>query len=332
VARLVDGGAANGVEWGLVMTKNLGFASALVTTLACACSSSSTHPQTTKGDASVAEGGGKEGPVPVLPAVPDACPALQTGTMSIDGASVKLWVGQRQADQKGSILLYWHGTGSAADEVGAFMNTAANPIVDEITAEGGVVASFETTNGKGDNTGNNVWYTGDYDVADIIVACAAQQLNIDTRRIYAAGCSAGGLEAGTAAILRSSYLAAVVPNSGGHILPGSIAFQDPNHIPAVMTTHGTYANDVVGIHFIDWSKALDRQIIGSGGQAVDCTTPNGHCMILFHPEVISPDLVVAAQWQFLKDHPFGQTTNPYANGLPSVYPSFCAQVTVGGDQ
>ena len=28
-------------------------------------------------------------------------------------------------------------------------------------------------------------------------------------------------------------------------------------------------------------------------------------------------------WQFMKDHPFGVTPEPYANGLPASFPSYC---------
>lgn len=273
-------------------------------------------------------------PEPQLPAAPASCPVLQTGTVNVLGVDVQMFVGQKQSDKKGPVLFYWHGTGSFSGEISTFLNTTGNPILDEIQSEGGIAASFTATIGTGDNTGNNVWFTGDYDVADAILACAVQQLNIDTRRIYAAGCSAGGLESGTMALERSSYLAAVIPNSGGHILPVSIPFQDPAHIPAVMTVHGTYDNDVVLIHFSDTSHHLDQEIVGAGGLSLDCEHPNGHCMIFSPTTIPSADLideVSRAQWQFLKDHPFGTKVDPYTGGLPAVFPSFCQDVNVSGD-
>jgi len=319
-----------------VSRSSVALAPALLFTLALGCSSSSDGKQVTEQHVSDAGPSSTySGPEPKIPAAPDVCPVLQTGTVSVLGKDVKMWVGEKQPDKKGPVLFYWHGTGSTADEISAFMNTAQNPILDEIQQEGGIAVSFTDTIKTGDNTGNLVWYTGDYDIADVILACAVQQLNIDTRRIYAAGCSAGGLEVGTMALMRSSYLAAVIPNSGGQILPGNATFDDPSHVPAVMTAHGTYANDYVILHFIDWSKKLDQEIVGAGGMAVDCTHPNGHCMI-FPPasgtNTIDPGEVIAAQWQFLKDHPFGVSKDPYADGLPSSFPSFCEKVSVGGDQ
>ena len=88
--------------------------------------------------------------------------------------------------------------------------------VSEITGEGGVVASFSTSTAMGTDTGDAVWYTGDFAMADQILACAVQQLNIDTRQIYTAGCSAGGLQAGAMVCSRSSYLAARDAELGRH--------------------------------------------------------------------------------------------------------------------
>ncbi len=288
--------------------------------LSLGCSSDSNNKGTAKpslssdaGDKGTANDTEDEGPEPKLPAAPASCPTLQTGMVSIANAQVEMFVGTKQTDKKAPILLYWHGTGSTADEIKIFMQ----PMIDEVVAAGGVAASFTNTVMTGTNTGNLVWYTGDYDVADAIVACAIQQLNIDTRRIYAAGCSAGGLESGSMAFARSSYLAAAMPNSGGDIL--ITTFDDPTHMPSVITAHGSYAQDFVAIHFQDTSLAEDQTISNMGGFAIDCNHGGGHCG--------APQDLIAAQWQFVKDHPFGIQEDPYANGLPSTFPSYCTKVT-----
>ncbi|HEX4340862.1 MAG TPA: hypothetical protein VH062_33370 [Polyangiaceae bacterium] len=251
------------------------------------------------------------GPQPKLPAAPADCPTLATGTVNVLGQPVELWVGDKQPGKKGPVLLYWHGTGSTADEIKAFMS----PMLDEIQAEGGIAASFTTTLGTGTTTGNNVWYTGDYDSADVIVACAAQQLDVDVKRIYAAGCSAGGLQAGSMVAARSSYLAAAMTNSGGDLLVST--FDDPTHIPSIITTHGNFDQDFVVVHFSDVSKHTDQVIADMGGFSVDCDHGGGHCG--------APADDIAAEWQFVKDHPFGVSVDPYANGLPSTFPTYCTK-------
>ena len=74
---------------------------------------------------------------------------------------------------------------------------------------------------------------------------------------------------------------------------------------------------MVIVHFSDVSKNTDQTIANLGGFAVDCDHGGGHCG--------APPEAVAAQWQFLKDHPFGVSTDPYADGLPSSFPSYCTK-------
>jgi hypothetical protein len=52
-----------------------------------------------------------------------------------------------------------------------------------------------------------------------------------------------------------------------------------------------------------------------GGFVVNCDHGAGHCE--------SPPEVIAAQWEFLKAHPFGVTPEPYRGGLPATFPSSC---------
>ena len=153
-------------------------------------------------------------------------------------------------------------------------------------------------------------------MADHILACAVEQLNIDTRRIYTGGCSAGGLQAGAMVYSRSSYLAAAMPNSGGVIFP--FPMEDPGHVPSLITTHGAAGVDVVVIDFSDTSATMDNDIAGMGGFVVNCDHGGRHCG--------SPSAVKEAQWQFLKDHPFGVSPDPYAAGLPASFPSSCVAI------
>jgi predicted esterase len=258
-------------------------------------------------------GGSMEPPMtagePKLPMAPAMCPMIATGNITVLGQQVRLWVGEKKSDQKGSIFFYWHGTGGQPTEA----MSGLGPALQEIQAGGGVVASFSTSTSMGTNTGNNVWYTGDFAMADQILACAIQQLNIDTHRIYTGGCSAGGLQSGAMVYGRSSYLAAAMPNSGGVVRMNML--EDTTHVPALITTHGAMGSDMVIVEFTTTSLNECMDIAKLGGFVVDCDHGGGHCQ--------SPATVKAAQWQFLKDHPFGVTPEPYAAGLPSSFPSFC---------
>jgi hypothetical protein len=112
---------------------------------------------------------------------------------------------------------------------------------------------------------------------------------------------------------RSGYLAASMPNSGGSFVR---QLQDPTHIPAVITAHGSCA-DMVVIYFSNTSHDLASAVATAGGTAVDCDHGGNHCG--------APAALVAAQWQFLKDHPFGFTSDPYAGGFPASFPTYCTK-------
>ena len=265
------------------------------------------------------EGGAPSGAAvePILPQVMGTCPMLTTGFVTIQGISVQVWAGTKQAEKKAPMVVYWHVTGgTSAEAVGGIGMPQA--VADEITGAGGVIVSPQNTTGMGNNTGNDVWYTGDFPIADQLVACAFQQYNLDDHRIYTMGGSAGALQAGIMVFQRSNYIAASLPNSGGYTIGGD-TFQNPMHIPSVMTMHGAQGVDVVIVDFSQQSLYLDGLVATAGGFAVDCDHGGGH--------VGAPDNLKTAGWQFLKDHPFGVSPEPYANGLPSTFPSYCKIIT-----
>jgi hypothetical protein len=265
---------------------------------------------------------------PVIPAPMGTCPTLtgmSGGTVTISGTAVSIWSGTK-GSTPAPIVFYWHGTGSTASEVTTFMQ----PQLTEIMQEGGLVASFSTSTSQGQDTGDGVWFTGDFAMADQILACAVQQLNINTRMIYTAGCSAGGLQSGAMMFSRSAYLAAAMPNSGGETFANEFPLENA-HVPSVMTAHGGSA-DMVVISFATASATLDMDVASRapsskppGGYAIDCNHGGGHCGIFFAPAV-DYAAYISAQWQFCKDHPYGVATDPYANGLPASFPSYCTVV------
>jgi predicted esterase len=247
---------------------------------------------------------------PVLPPISGACPAFKTGTISAGGLSgISIQVGEKKPSG-GSLIFYWHGTGSSAGEVNIMMPAAVRQ---EILAQGGIIVSPQSSlRTGGDCSGTSTFSKDDFKVADLIAACAVRDHNIDSRRIYTTGCSAGGLQAGCMASLRSSYVAAAVPNSGGITFRQTI--QDPKHVPALMTMHGG-ASDWVAVSFSQTSKTLDTQFKQAGGFVVNCDHGGGHCR--------APSALYSAGWEFMKSHPFGTSPSPYASGLTSSFPSYC---------
>jgi hypothetical protein len=215
-------------------------------------------------------------------------------------------------------FLYWHATGSSSIEASSFFGQAQ---IDAITALGGMVASFTNTLGTGTNTGNDVWFTDDFNTADEVVACAIANLHIDTRHIYTAGGSAGALQATWMAYARSGYIAVAAPISGGLTGTGTTWLdpinmpQDPSNVPSAIVSHGAPGADVVIIDFANASAAYEADIKKKGGFSVDCNNSGGH--------VGTAGIVGPAMWEFMKDHPFKVSPDPYASGLPSDFPKFC---------
>ncbi len=248
-----------------------------------------------------------------LPQVKGTCPQMRSGGFNVNGSTGTLWVGPKA----GPVVFYWHGTGTSADEVYSGLPGAA----EEIEATGGVLASFDLSNGLGDNTGDLVWYTGDIDSADQILACAVEAGVADTSRIYTSGYSAGGLQSGTMVFSRSNYLASAVVYSGGPmlggILPGSTTFVDPSNVPSTLGAHGAQGADWLVLDFHDGTILVGDTVKMAGGFAIDCDDDGDH--IAF---VIGIRAGVGGKaWQFLKDHPYN--VRPYGSTLPAGYPSYC---------
>lgn len=255
------------------------------------------------------------GPEPVIPAAPANCPAFKSGSMNLFGLTVDVTAGAKSSGAKGPLVFYWHGTGGNGSEAQRSLPAAVRK---EITDMGGIIVAPNNTTMKGDDVTFilGVWFTpGDFEWADQVAACAIKDYNIDPRRIYSTGCSAGGLASGVMAFQRSNYLAAAAPNSGGIAVPGQDKLQNPMRMTPTLTMHGKKGSDVVIVDFADTSNTHYTSGKAKGGFMIDCDHGGGHC-------AAPPELQTAA-WQFMKDHPFGVSPEPYANGLPASFPKYC---------
>jgi hypothetical protein len=273
----------------------------------------------TSGEGGAVGEGGSGGSVggldPIIPPVNGDCPTFMAGTntVTVMGEPATVIAGAKK-EGTGSLLFYWYGTGKLGDV--SFLPQA---IKDDITAQGGIVfAPQAAKNTGGDCSGTGTWGLDDFKISDQVAACAVQNYGINKKRIYATGCSAGGLQTGCMAIARSSYIAAVAPNSGG-VTIGYPKLEDPMRVPNVITMNGGAGDNVI-VNFGQTSEGFDNYILKYGGFAVNCIHNSGHCG--------APASVYASAWQFMKDHPFGTKPSPYANGLPSGFDPVCKIFTM----
>lgn len=245
---------------------------------------------------------------PIIPEVSGDCPNWTGGNINFMGlGGIQVEVGAMPSGPTAPMVFYWHGTGSFSGE---FVGSAAQ-VFRGVTSEGGILVSFQGSTGGDLLSGTSVFGRGDLDIVDQMVACAIRDRNVDPRQIYTTGCSAGGLFAAAMATLRSNYVAAAAPNSGGWTLP--LAFQG-SYTPALMTMHGAPGRDVVIVDFSDTSASADMGFKNHGGFVVNCNHGGGHC---------GASGLSGEAWKFFKAHPYGVFPYPWEDGLPAGFNSAC---------
>jgi hypothetical protein len=274
---------------------------------ACADDSSDLQGQSFDPVAPWAGNHGGRAPDPsTLPKVNGPCPELKDGTVSVGGARVALTVGSKP----GPVYLYFHGTGTLPLEVELGIPGATKSVKNE----GGLMASWDTSNLQGVNTGT-IWYTGDMEAADQLIACAIEKNLVDTSRIHVAGYSAGGLETGAFIYARSHYIASAIVYSGGKpVLGVRGSLGGGKNVPSVVGAAGAPGADWLALDFGSMTPALTKEVVKAGGFAIDCNDGGAHISLT--------RLGLGGKaLDFFRAHPFG--VQGYKNGLPADWPDYC---------
>lgn len=259
------------------------------------------------------------GPVlmdPILPTVMGPCGDFNTsGTVTLHGPggttrTANLWVSEAARTLDGPFVFYWHGAGGSPLEAPGVLG----PAQAEILAQGGIVVALT----HDPAAGSLPWFLSsgsdqnDLVFADEALACAVQEIGIDTRHIHSVGFSAGALHTSQMAFYRAGYLASVVTYSGGIILRAP-ATNPLNARTAVMALHGG-PRDIVVISFADATARLVTALRRDGHFAFVCNHGGGHTV---------PPAARASAWQFLEAHPYGAQPPAYAAGLPAGFYAPC---------
>ncbi len=271
------------------------------------------------GGAAGGSGGGTSSPDPqYLPTPTGTCPQLVAGAVTFEPAgiaprAVQLWMADEVAASDGPLVFYWHGAGSSPVSEPPY---GLGEALDAVRAQGGVVAAPH----HDPAAGQWPWFltagSGPEDdllVADEVLACAIEQVGIDTRRIHSIGMSAGALQTTQLSYRRSGYFASVVTYSGGLI--GSPPQQEDQNKFAAMIFHGG-PTDQVMLSFQQLSEAYRDDLLGKGHFAFICDHGQGH--------ELPKGGAQASLWQFFEDHRFGTVPSPYQGGLPGGFPAYCA--------
>ncbi|HTK77000.1 MAG TPA: hypothetical protein VL371_17165 [Gemmataceae bacterium] len=248
------------------------------------------------------------GPTPTIPDATETCPDFVDSTITFMGlGGIQIAAGEKPPGPTAPMLFYWHGTGSTSAEFGL----VTPQLRDGIVQEGGVIVSFQGTTGGNIWSGTAIFGPGDLDLTDQLLACAVKNHNVDPRRVFTTGCSAGGLFADAMAAARSNYIAAAASNSGGWVT--NVAFQN-DYTPPLMTIHGAPGRDVVIVDFSVASATADKAFKDRGAFVINCNTGAGHC----GGGGLAPNI-----WDFFKAHPYGVEPEPWESGLPAGFPDIC---------
>ena len=205
------------------------------------------------------------------------------------------------------LLLAFHWMGGSANQLINAMK------LDDLADEEGVIVLAPASGGGAFEWEFLAEPEGNPDLLlmDDMLACAAEQWQVDLDRIYVVGMSAGGLWTSYAAMHWSTWLAAAMPLSGG--VTESLWTQPEDPIP-VMVTWGGPSDFAVGFDFNAANLTFSSLLQESGSFVVECEHDGGHTI---------PDGATQMIWAMAKDHPKGISPEPWAGGLPSDLNEIC---------
>jgi predicted esterase len=270
------------------------------------------------GDAGLPSDGGN-GSGPTLPTPTGTCPVFANGAVTfapsgIPPRTVQVYMSDAAKTMHGPLIFYWYATGSSATLEPPY---ALGATLASIESAGGIVVAPQAD----PSAGAFEWFIvngssklDDFQVADEIVACAAQTTGIDTTHIHAMGMSAGGLQTTAMSFLRSSYLASVATYSGGMPMGFSPQNEDPANKFAALIFDGGATDNVFGVDFQAASQTYQSTLKSAGHFAAICDHGMGHNI----PTDAAPSVA-----QFFQANGFGVYPSPYVNGLPATFPTYC---------
>ncbi|NJK32613.1 MAG: hypothetical protein HC927_09495 [Deltaproteobacteria bacterium] len=168
----------------------------------------------------------------------------------------------------------------------------------------------------------------DFDLFDDMVACTAEQYNVDKECVSAMGVSAGAMFSSMLASRHGENLASYISLSGG--VGGLIKPWQAggNKMPA-MVLWGGRQDFCIAIDFAAASKTLEANLEDNGHPVLECIHNCTHATPPFEPPADQPDLpTFAPAWEFMLAHPYwledGYSPYQEFDVLPSPWPDWCA--------
>ena len=252
---------------------------------------------------------------PDLPAPPDPgpysggdCPLLRQGANQFDSASndrrVLIFL-PPESDEAPGFLTIWHALGGDADQFAQWFQAASvarqyNVVVAVPDSCCSPTAEWERR--------------ADLALFDDLLTCVDEGFEINRRKVYATGFSAGGLWTTALVIERGQYLASAVIFSGG---TGAFSpYRSPAYpMPLLLVDGGR--SDIYGgvVNFNEMMADLTERAVADGHFVVECDHGLGHTL---------PGDAGLWGYEFLFAHVYGDGSSPFESGLPRSFPDYCS--------
>jgi predicted esterase len=253
-----------------------------------------------------------------------ACPTFASGSNNITtGGDPRDFLLFLPANPVGApVIFLWHGLGDSAANFASGMGASqiaqqygAIVIVPSMAPGGGMLGpiwSFPSSLGGAPAE-------QDLTLFDDILGCADGQYDIDNRRVYSAGFSAGAIWTTYLTMNRAGLLASTAIFSGGVNAQLTFPYASSDYPMPVIMSHGGSTDSFNGIlQFMPMMMTLSEGLATDGHFGVLCTHTQGH--------TVTNEIVLAA-YDFLFRNEWGTGTSPLAtDGIPASYPSTCAVV------
>lgn len=171
------------------------------------------------------------------------------------------------------VVFAWHPMGASSSQVVDYLD------LDTWADEAGVIVVVPDSDS--DNLFDWDFWNGEDDddiFFDDVRSCLAEAYDIDLRRVYSTGMSAGGLMTSKLGITRGDSLAAILPMSGG--TDPVIEYVTPAYpFPALLTYGGdsdTWGGSGFELDFQAATLAFAEQLHGDGHFVITCNHEGGH--------------------------------------------------------
>jgi predicted esterase len=267
---------------------------------------------------------------PPLPTYEGTCPALQAGRNIIEssGAERELVLvvpKDLQPEEQVPVFFLWHWLGGSADdfvEVGD-VQAAADvfrfvAVVPE--AKGDLAFRWPYTLTDSDERRDE-----EFRFFDDMLACVAEQFEVNESCISTVGVSAGALFIAQLAQGRGEYLASFLSLSGGSGGDAIRPWSGSTHtMPAMVLWGGP--EDSCFLDFDVLSRDLGQQLDGDGHFVLECVHNCAHGQPPF--EVADAMTDFEPLWMFALDHPYWLEDggSPWLEGgsMPASMPAWCS--------